>query len=352
MGQYFPGAFAAAALPAVFRQQGLPLESYWVLALPLAPRLFKWLMALAVDNYGSATFGLRKSWILPCTLIGAALYVAAGFVEPSTSTLYLIVGLLVLKSFVMGAQDVAVDGYAAESLGATERSIGTSIIVFLALVGTLLGQSCMALIGVLGWRGTLLLASALLLLSAIPALVRAEPPPPEAAQARIARGERPSLINALRRRDSGWILPYLFAFGFAGTYLASLFPAFLVDQGLSLTEIGFVVPIATLVGWGGGALVTPLAIGRFGLRKTALLGVGIYLIEGPVYFVLARQATIEPWVATILLTGIGLGLSLYHYAVNNSRFRWASKGQAATDFSLHSSLWSLAARGASGLETG
>ncbi len=50
MAQYFPAAFTGTALPFMFRQQGLPLEMFWLLALPGIPRWFKWIMALLVDN--------------------------------------------------------------------------------------------------------------------------------------------------------------------------------------------------------------------------------------------------------------------------------------------------------------
>ena len=33
------------------------------------------------------------------------------------------------------------------------------------------------------------------------------------------------------------------------------------------------------------------------------------------------------------------GTSIYTYAVNNSRFRWASKAQAGIDYSVQSSMW-------------
>ena len=51
-GAVFSAAFTAVALPFLFRKEGLPLEMFWLLALP-GYTIFKWLMALVVDNYGS-----------------------------------------------------------------------------------------------------------------------------------------------------------------------------------------------------------------------------------------------------------------------------------------------------------
>jgi MFS family permease len=122
MAQFFPAAFAGVALPFIFRQEGLPIEMFWLLALPAVPRWLKWLIAMVVDNYGSARIGFRKSWIIPCTLIGTVCYAALAWIPPTVAALYAIVSILVFKSFVMAAQDTAVDGFAAESMTDAEPS--------------------------------------------------------------------------------------------------------------------------------------------------------------------------------------------------------------------------------------
>ena len=53
MAQYYPAAFTGVALPFIFRQEGLPLEMFWLLALP-GTCLF--LMVLAINLFGD---GLR-----------------------------------------------------------------------------------------------------------------------------------------------------------------------------------------------------------------------------------------------------------------------------------------------------
>ena len=87
MAQYFPAAFASVALPFLFRKEGLPLEMFWLLALPGYTRFLKWLMALVVDNYGSDRLGRRKSWIIPCTAIGALSYALLALFPPSLVSL-------------------------------------------------------------------------------------------------------------------------------------------------------------------------------------------------------------------------------------------------------------------------
>jgi MFS family permease len=340
MAQYFPAAFTAIALPAIFRQEGLPLEAFWLLALPQIPRGLKWLIALVVDAYGHPRIGQRKSWIIPCTAIGALLYVLIAFIPPTVAAVYAIVGILLLKSFIMAAQDVAVDGYAAESMTDHERSTGTSIIGFLAFSGTMIGVSLVSAVDAFGWSRTMSLAALLLAAAALPAILRPEPPPPEASRIRRERGERPSLLEALRREESRFILPFLFLFGFSGSFISYMFTPFLVDRGLSLTQIGVLLPIAAFLGTAVGAVLTPVLIARVGLKVTGLIGLAIFPIEGAVLGVFAPRPELPAlpiFIAAVAL--VGCGTSTFMFVVNNSRFRWASKAQAATDYSMQSSIW-------------
>jgi MFS transporter (putative signal transducer) len=342
MAQYFPAAFAGIALPAIFRQQGLPLEMFWLLALPAIPRWLKWLIALVVDNYGNQRIGVRKSWIIPCTFLGALLYFSLSFLQPTTALVYVIVGILLLKSFIMAAQDIAVDGFAAESLTDNDRAIGTSVIIFMATLGGVTGGGLMAGVELLGWSTTMTIASALLILAALPAIFRNEPPPPAASQKRRERGERPSLLRAFTRPESRFIIPYMFVFGFGGSFLGALFSAFLVDKGVALSDIGIILPIAGFVGAGGGALITPTIVKFLGLKGAGVIGMIFLPIEGGTFAWFSMTDELPGVVAlTLIMSALFFTTSIYSYAVNNSRFRWASKTQAATDFSMQSSIWNL-----------
>ena len=342
MAQYFPAAFTGVALPFLFRKEGLPIEMFWLLALPGIPRWLKWLIALVVDNYGSARIGYRKTWIIPCTAIGAAAYALLALIPPSVAAVHLIVGILLAKSFIMAAQDIAVDGYAAESMSDTERATGTSIIIFLAVLAGVMGSGVVALVETFGWPRTMLAASALMLVAATPAIIRREPPPPIAARQRRERGERPNLVKALRRRESRYILPFLFAFGFGGAFFGSMLGPFLADKGLTLTQFGILSPVAAIAGAGLGALATPWLVERIGMRNTAIIGVAALPIEGGIFCALALVPELPLLPTLTLIIGIlGFVTSISSIVVNNSRFRWASKAQAATDYSMQSSVWNF-----------
>jgi PAT family beta-lactamase induction signal transducer AmpG len=344
MAQFFPYAFTATALPFMFRKEGLPLEMFWLLALPNIPRWFKWLLALVVDNYGSTRFGYRKTWIVPCTIIGALAYAVLAWIPPSLDVVYLIVAILFFKSFVMAAQDIAVDAYATESMSDAERPVGTSIINFLGALAGVLGTGTIALVETFGWSSTMFAASALLIIAALPAIIRREPPPPEASRARQARGERPDLLKALKRRDyRRYILPFGFLYGFGVVFMSSMVGVFFADKGLTLTQFGILAPISAIVGSSLAAIATPWLINRIGFRKTTLISVCALPIEGAMFcaFAVLSLPVLPMLIAMVSLLGFATGL--FNYTTSISRYRWSSKAQAGTDYSLQSSFMHLGA---------
>jgi Na+/melibiose symporter-like transporter len=242
----------------------------------------------------------------------------------------------------MAAQDIAVDAYAAESMTDSERPVGTSLINFLGAVASVFGTGTVALVETFGWQPTMLAASALMLLAALPAIIRREPPPPQATQAREARGERPNLLKALKRKDSNYILPFMFLFGFGGNFFLSMWGPFWADQGLTLTEFGILAPIAGMAGGALAALSTPWLVEHIGLRKTAIIGVAVLPIEAAIYctFTLMPELPALPILA-LTVSLLAFSTNLYSYAASISRFRWASKAQAGTDYALQSSVWNF-----------
>ncbi len=341
MAQYFPAAFAGVALPFLFRKEGLALELFWLLALPGYTRFLKWLMALVVDNFGSRRIGRRKSWIIPCTAIGAMSYALLALFPPSLTALHIIVGILIFKSFVMAAQDIAVDAYAAESMTDEERPLGTSLINYLGAIAGLLGTGAVIIVEFLGWAPTMLAASGLLVLAALPAIIRREPPPPDLVQKRVARGDRPSFITVLKQRDSRLIMPFLFLFGFGPAFLGSMVAAFWADRGLTLTEYGTLSAIATGAGGLLAATSIPWLVSRIGLARTASISMVVIPLQAIMYMCFS-EFELPAW-PILIITYILIAwlTSLYGYAASISRFRWVSKGQAGTDYAVQSSIWNL-----------
>lgn len=188
---------------------------------------------------GSKRIGVRKTWFIPCTVFGAAAYLSLVLFEPEVATLWIIIGILVVKTTFMTTQDIAIDGYMVENLEDSERGVGAAVMGVGRHVAQFSSWAGVAWVyGTHGWPAAVATAAGLLVLFSLPGIIRREPPPPLQAQRRHDRGERPSLIKLLKRPDTRLILPLVVLISFGGGLIASLYVAYLVDVGFTVKQIG------------------------------------------------------------------------------------------------------------------
>ena len=360
MAQNLPAMFVNTLVPALMRDLGLPLDMFYVFTLAGLPIWLKWLWAPMVDRTGSARFGMRKSWLLPTTFLGVCVYASLGLVDPSIDAIWIIVGILALKTLVMSFQDVAVDGYTVENLARGERGYGAAATQMAGILGTL-GASAglMALYEVWGWTPTMLLASVLLLVFSLPALIRQEPPPAPEKEYRLRRVRDESVWRStmtafghfLRRRESKLVITVIFAIGALEGFYQTLFGAFLVDGGLSFADIGMVFGVGLTVGGLAGSVVASWFLGRYGV-KSALILAAFGMVTGLALIVALtlREELTFGW--TLVTIGATVFLSMpLAITFSACRFRWASKAQAGTDYTIQSALY-LGSKGLGGAAKG
>ena len=91
MGQVFPSAFFGLILTAIYRENGLPLDMFWVFAVPGIPGWLRPLWAPIVDGVGHPALGLRRTWFIPCTVFGALAYLSLAFFAPTLDDLWIII---------------------------------------------------------------------------------------------------------------------------------------------------------------------------------------------------------------------------------------------------------------------
>lgn len=328
MGQSFPSSFIALFLPVIFREQGLPLDMYWVFTLPAVPAWLRPLWAPFVDRTGSVAFGMRKSWFLPCTVFGALAYGAMSLVAPSLDNLALIITLMVIAATIMTTQDIAIDGYMVENIGDEERPVAAAVLdVGRNLARFVAWAGLPWVYGVFGWNAALVTAAGLLLVFSLPAIVRAEPPRP----VQFAR-QRPSLKRLLERPDSAYIFPMCFLVALTGGLIATLFPTYLSDLGFSVERLGLLFAPATLIGAIFGAVLCGWCLRRLGYRITMLLAaVGVLLAVIPIVWLGSLPAPSFLIVFLVSLNSLAL-TSLLDITFQAARLKWASKSQAATDY--------------------
>lgn len=342
MAQAFPLNFLQSAVPAIFRGKGLDLEQFWVFSLPLIPYWIKFLWAPYVDSVGSARFGYRRSWILPCTLLGGLVLVALALVPPTLQLLWAAVALLTLYALVMGTQDIAVDAYTLESLKPHQRGVGSGVKVMFETLGEFA-----ALAGLLvvydrfGWSAAIVSAALLLLMLTTAVLLRPEPRPVPRLRADGQAAQRPSIRLFFLRADTRPIVLLLLAGGIVNAGLVAIAGVFLVDRGFSYTQIGFIMGTVYSVGGLGGSAGSALLITFLGVRRTLFI-IGVLGAPASVpLLLLAGGGVNDATLAALALLLPAAVLQALHLAFTVSRMEWSSAVQAGTDFTIHGTIYNI-----------
>jgi MFS transporter, PAT family, beta-lactamase induction signal transducer AmpG len=264
--QGLPFGFQATALPVYLRTQGVSVTAIGFLGLLSLPWMLKAFWAPLVDRYGSARIGRRKSWILPLQVALAGTCALAAFVPVETG-LPALLGLIFCMNLLAATQDIAVDGFAVDTLRPEERGLGNAAQVVGYKLGMLTGGGLLVWASAaIGWRGLFLSMAALcLLVFGVTAFAR-EPAPPERT------GERTSWREVLARLKqafllpgTGWVLLFIATYKFGESLSDVLYKVFLVQEGISPARIGLWVGTwgmaASLLGsTAGGLLATRLPL--------------------------------------------------------------------------------------------
>jgi predicted MFS family arabinose efflux permease len=278
-------------LPVHLRKTGLSLSNIGLTSLLFLPWALKLFWAPWMDRRGPGSLGRRRRFILPLQMLSAMLLFALGLPPQGPGILGLLAGVL-LVNLLAATQDVATDGLAVNLLDESERGHGNGLQVGAYRVGMILGGGLMLIVlDAAGWSATLFCLGAMLLVATLPIALFREPPstpPPR---------ESPSLSFWFNRPSARPWLGLLFLYKAGENFASGMLRPFLVDRGLGLAEIGWMLGgvgfTAGLVGAAmGGALV-----GRLGYRR-ALLGFGVLQATAVLLFALcARTAAGVPALA-------------------------------------------------------
>jgi PAT family beta-lactamase induction signal transducer AmpG len=282
--QGLPFGFFTQALPVMLRKQGVSLAAIGFSAILALPWALKFLWAPLVDRYGSKRFGHRRSWILPLQACGVLLLLALAAFPPEQGLVPFLVAIA-LTNLVAATQDVATDGLAVDALAPRERGFGNGVQVAGYRAGMILGGGViLALIDHLGWAMACRLLALGLLLSSLPLIFAQEGPRPPAQQPAAGEGVRDAF---LRPGLLSWLL--LLALFKGGDALGSgMTKPFLVDRGLDLSQIGWMVGIVGSVCGLLGALVGGASVVLLG-RSRALLAFGLLQATGMLVYALAAH---------------------------------------------------------------
>ncbi|MEM8661642.1 MAG: MFS transporter [Pseudomonadota bacterium] len=356
MAHKFPIDLSLTYLPAIFRENGIELSQLWILSIPLIPFWFRWAWSPIIDHNGSQRLGHRKGWILPCTVVAVIVYCLIALVEPLPANIVVLAALFTVAALFMATQEVAADGYMVENIKPQDRRLGSVYIEIgrsVAAIGIAVGL--MALYDKKGWIYTMPTAALLFLLLTLPVLLRREPEKPKELQARLEQGasarfgnivSNPKLFFAgvllpfkdfVARPESRLIIPLIVFMGMNLKMVQATLAVFLVDLGMSLAEIGALIGLGAAGGSVVGALMGAAIMKRYDLLGSAKICLVLIAIGFLPWLFLAYSQIHSVPLVLIALTTLGMLVTPTQVLVMAARFRWASRAQAGTDFTLQAS---------------
>jgi MFS family permease len=283
--QGLPYGFLQVVMPVELRQKHWDLDKIGFIALLYLPWAFKFVWAPLLDRVWWRRLGRRRTWILAMQLAG--IVTLGGLALTGTTSVPLLLGATFALNLVAATQDIATDGLGVELLDDDERGLANGLQVGAYRFGMFIGGGLLLeFADRLHQAGMFGVLAALTVLASLPVALSPEPPLPPKPPAGSS-GARHFL-----GRPGVWPLIVLLLVYKAGeSFVSGVQKPFLVDQGLSLTEIGRLTGMvgSGLAGIGGamfgGWLVSLMGRRRalvvFGLGQAVAIGGYIYLAASP-----------------------------------------------------------------------
>ncbi|WP_208021146.1 MFS transporter [Paracoccus alkanivorans] len=329
------GGLTWGGLPAVLRDQGLPLDRIGLLSLLVAPWALKFLWSPAVERWRLPPGHPPRSAALALCFgaVSVAGLVATGAI--GLVPLMPVLACLMLVAIATATVDIAVDGHAVGALARSQHGWGNAAQVGGAYVGSAIGAGLLlVIVARFGWAGGVWVMAGLvaLMLAWFSLTAYGGEPSPAAAP-------QPSLRRALARPEirQGLMLTALFVV--AQKAALGMLGPFLIDLGVPLAKVGLLNGLGSLGLGLLGALAGGASVRRWGVRATLT---GSLIAQALLILPLAIGGAGIPLplpllIASALLAGSGL-MAIGFTALYAQFMRWSDVAQGGVDFTLFQCL--------------
>lgn len=325
------GGITWAGLPAVMRDQGLPLDRIGLVSLIALPWALKFLWAPAVERYRLPPVGKNRTGTIVAAggLVSIAGLWAVGALGPEAW--WPVLACLTIVAFAASTVDIACDGFAVQSLARENHGWGNAAQVGGAYLGSAIGAGLfLLLVDAYGWRIAVWAMALLLLPLGLPFLLGA------AGRAREETREHvPSLLDALKRPEIRRGLAASAIYVLAQKAALAMLGPFLIDAGLDLSMVGLVNGVGSMFVGLAAALAGGALVKWFGPRNVLVLA--LFLQAGSLFFFsvfdfLGGFST-TALMAIAVLSSSGF-MALGFVALYAQFMRWSDPRQAGVDFTL------------------
>lgn len=327
--QYIPTTFFIQTVPVFMRQQNMSLGEIGFLGLLVIPSALKFLWSPLVDRYHLPKLGHYRGWIICLQSLLVMTLLVAATLNVQTGITGLIVCMFLAFLF-SGSQDIATDALAVNLLSPQERGIGNSIQAsgnfFGAIIG---GGAALILLERVGFSQILVLMAISLLLCLIPILLYQERSLTTATNSSQSYFQ-PFLRFFSRPHIGFWLLTillYMISENVSGTLIRPL----LVDRRLSLSDIGWLLGIASYVARIVAALIAGVLITRWG-RKRSLIVFGIIANLATLSYILPAIGVADPAILYSICMLVSGLQSMAYTALLTAMMDRSNPATAGTDY--------------------
>ena len=327
--QYIPTTFFIQTVPVFMRQQNMSLGEIGFLGLLVIPSALKFLWSPLVDRYSLPKLGHYRGWIICLQSLLVMTLLVAATLNVQTGITGLIVCMFLAFLF-SGSQDIATDALAVNLLSPQERGIGNSIQASGNFLGAIIGGgAALILLERVGFSQILVLMAIALLLCLIPILLYQERSLTTATNS-IQSYFHPFLRFFSRPHMGFWLLTillYMISENVSGTLIRPL----LVDRRLSLSDIGWLLGIASYVARIVAALIAGVLITRWG-RKRSLIVFGIIANLATLSYILPAIGVADPVILYSICMLVSGLQSMAYTALLTAMMDRSNPATAGTDY--------------------
>lgn len=266
IAQSVPMSFFTTVIPVLMRQENYSLELIGLVQLIKLPWAIKFLWAPLVDKAGGSPGNYRKI-IFRSEMFYALIILLIGFFNME-SNLSLILFLMVIAIAASATQDIATDAFAIKILSTEERGLGNSMQSAGGFLGALLGSGVLLIVyNYFGWR-YLFMGLALFVVAALIPLYfyRTAPERPEEKTGKAIRMNDLLLFFTQKGITRRILLLLLYYSGIVG--IMAMLKPWLIDMGLSVSQIGFVSGIFGTAMGAIFAFIGGILIRKIGRKKS------------------------------------------------------------------------------------
>lgn len=330
-----PFGFFTQALPVLLRQAGLSLTQIGFASLLALPWALKFMWAPMVDHNYSARVGQRRSWIIPSQLLISAVLIYAATLSPN-SDMALIFVVVALCNLFAATLDIATDALAVRLLKGPERGIGNGVQVAGYRIGMVISGGLLLIVfEQLGWMLSFMVMAGLVLLLTIPIALYKEP-----ATELAPPSTRWSWSYFKLPGITLW-LGVIFFYKVGDAIGAGMVKPFLVDSGMSLSEIGWLVGTIGFAANLIGALAGGYLTSRFGYFR-AMIAFGLLQVLGIVGYAVMAGGPLPKTMLYSIITFENLAGGMATAAIFTMMMEACRKGSEATDYTIQSCVFVIA----------